>query len=173
MFFYTFLPFSVIHWMLVTWFLVPLPFLPDLNTWKFLVHAILKPRLEDFEYNLSSMGNELSCPVVWTFFSTVLLGNWDEDWTFPVLWPLLGFPNLPAYWGQHFTASFFFFFKILNSFVGIPSLPLSFLAAVLPKTHLTSDSRMSGSEWEPTPSWLSRTLKPLCTVLLCMKLPSP
>ena len=31
------------------------------------------------------------------------------------------------------------------------------LAAVLPKTHLTSHSRMSGSGWVTTPSWLSRS----------------
>ena len=48
-------------------------------------------------------------------------------------------------------------FRILNSSAGIPSPPLALLAAVLPKTHLTSHSIMSGSGWVTTPSWLSRS----------------
>jgi len=31
---------------------------PSLNTWKFLVCLLLKPSLEDFEHNLTSMGDE-------------------------------------------------------------------------------------------------------------------
>ena len=52
---------------------------PSLNIWKFLFHVMLKPSLEDFEHNLTSMGDECSYPVVWTFFSAALLGSWDED----------------------------------------------------------------------------------------------
>jgi len=33
----------------------------------------------DFKHDLTSMGDEYSCPIVRTFFSTTLLGNWDED----------------------------------------------------------------------------------------------
>ena len=32
---------------------------------------------------------------------------------------------------------------------------------MLPEAHLTSHSRMSGSRWVTTPSWLSRSLRPL------------
>ena len=32
--------------------------------------------------------------LLWMFFRTSLLGNWDEDWHFPVLWPLLGLQDL-------------------------------------------------------------------------------
>ena len=77
---------------------------PSLNIWKFSVHIMLKPSLEDFEHNLISIGNKCNCPMVWTFFSTALLGNWDEDWPFSVMWPLLSFPNLPTYWVQHFNS---------------------------------------------------------------------
>ena len=35
-------------------------------------------------------------------------------------------------------------FRILNSSAGIPAPPIALLAAVLPKAHLTSHSRMSG-----------------------------
>ena len=37
---------------------------PRLSIWKFLVHVMLKPSLEDFEHNLTSMGDECNCPVV-------------------------------------------------------------------------------------------------------------
>ena len=34
------------------------------------------------------------CVVVWAFFVIVFLWDWNENWPFPVLWPLLHFPNL-------------------------------------------------------------------------------
>ena len=37
----------------------------------------------------------------------------------------------------------------------MPSPPLALLVVMLPKAHLTSHSRMSGSRWVVTPSWLS------------------
>ena len=40
---------------------------------------------------------------------------------------------------------------------GIPSPPLGLFIVMLPKAHLTSHSRMSGSRWEITPSSLSRS----------------
>ena len=36
----------------------------NLHIWKFLVHIMLKPNLEDFKHNLTSMGDECSCLVV-------------------------------------------------------------------------------------------------------------
>ena len=70
---------------------------PILDIWKFSVHVMLKPTMQDFEPNLTSMGDECNCPVVSTFFSTALLGNLNEDGPFPVLCPLLGFPHLLTY----------------------------------------------------------------------------
>ena len=52
-------------------------------------------------------------------------------------------------------------FRILNSSTGIPSPPLALFVAMLSKAHLTSHSRMSGSRWVATPSWLSGLLRPL------------
>ena len=77
----------------------------SLNIWKFSVHIQLKPSLKDFEHNLASMWNAYKCTVVWTLFGIALLWNWNENWPFPVLWPLLSFPNLLTYWMQHFIAS--------------------------------------------------------------------
>ena len=33
---------------------------------------------------------------VLTFYSIAFLWDWKENWSFPVLWPLLSFPNLQA-----------------------------------------------------------------------------
>ena len=51
-----------------------------------------------------------------------------------------------------FTASSF---RIWNSSTGIPSPPLALYVVMLPMTHLTSHSRISGSRWVITRSWLS------------------
>ena len=45
-------------------------------------------------------------------------------------------------------------FRIWNISDGIPSLPLAFLVVMLPKVHFTLHSRMSGSRWVITASWL-------------------
>jgi len=62
---------------------------PSLDIWGFLVCIILKSSMQDFKHELTSMGDEGNCPKVSTFFGTTFLENWDEDWPFPVLWPLL------------------------------------------------------------------------------------
>ena len=66
------------------------------NIWKFTVHVLLKPGLEDFEHYFASVWDECSCVVVWTFLGIAFLWDWNENWPFPVLWPLLSFPNLLA-----------------------------------------------------------------------------
>ena len=79
----------------------------SLNTWKFTVHVLLKPGLENFEYYFTSMWDEWNCTVVWAFFGIAFLWDWNENWPFPVLWSLLSFPNLLAYWVQHFHSIIF------------------------------------------------------------------
>ena len=74
----------------------------SLNIWKFIVHVLLKPELENFEHYFASMWDECNCAVVWAFFGIAPLWDWNENWPFPVLWPLLSFPDLLAYWVQHF-----------------------------------------------------------------------
>ena len=76
--------------------------------WKFLVHMLLlNPILKDFEHDLTSMLNECNYKVVWTFLGIAPLCDWNENWSFPVLLPLLSFPNLLTYWVQHFTSIVF------------------------------------------------------------------
>ena len=79
----------------------------SLNIWKFMVHILSKPDLENFEHYFASMWDECNCVVVWAFFGIAFLWNWNENWPFPVLWPLLGFPDLLAYWVQHFHSIIF------------------------------------------------------------------
>ena len=74
----------------------------SLNIWKFMVHILLKPGLENFEYYLASMWDGCNCVVVWEFYDIDFLCDWHENWPFPVRWPLLSFPNWLAYWVQHF-----------------------------------------------------------------------
>ena len=74
----------------------------SLNIWKFTVHLLLKPALENFEHYFASLWDECSRAVVWTFFGIAILWDWNENWPLPFLWPLLSFPNLLAYWVQHF-----------------------------------------------------------------------
>ena len=70
----------------------------SLNIWKFLVHILLRPGLENFEHYFASMWNEQKCVVVWTFFGIAFLWDWNENWPVKVLWPLLSFPDLLTYW---------------------------------------------------------------------------
>ena len=78
----------------------------NLNIWKFTVHILLKPGLENFEHYFASMWDECNCVVVWAFFGIAFLWDWNENWPFLVLWPLLSFPNLLAYWVQCFLSQY-------------------------------------------------------------------
>ena len=79
----------------------------SLNIWKFTVHILLKPDLENFEHYFTSVWDECNCAVVWAFFGIAFLWDWNKNWPFPVPWPLLSFPNLLAYWVQHFHSTTF------------------------------------------------------------------
>ena len=61
----------------------------SLNIWKLMVHVLLKPGLENFEHYITSLWDACNCAVVWAFFCIAFLWDWNENWPFPVLWPLL------------------------------------------------------------------------------------
>ena len=108
MFFWNSLAFLMIQRMLAIWSLVPLPFLN--TTWtsgSSWVQVLLKPGLENFEHFLTSVWDECYRVVVWEFFGIVFLWDWNENGPFPVLWPLLCFPNMLAYWVQYFYSIIF------------------------------------------------------------------
>ena len=79
----------------------------SLNIWKFTVHVLLKPGSENFEHYFTSVWDECNCAVVWAFFGIAFFWDWNENWPFPVLWPLLSFLNLSACWGQNFHSIIF------------------------------------------------------------------
>ena len=74
---------------------------------------------------------------------TDLFQSCGHCWVFQVCWHIEC---------STFTASSF---RIWSSSTGIPSPPLALFIVMLSKVHLTSRSRMSGSRWVITSSWLS------------------
>ena len=93
------------------------------------------------------MWDDCNCAVVQAFFGTGmktdLFQSCGHSWVFQICW--------------HIECSIFtaWSFRIWNNSTGIPSPPLAFFVVMLPEAHLTSHSRMSGSRWVITPSWLS------------------
>ena len=73
----------------------------NLNIWKFTVHVLLKPNLENFELYIACVWDEYNYAVVWTLFGIAFIWDWNENWPFPVLWSLLSFTDLLVYWVQH------------------------------------------------------------------------
>ena len=165
--FWNSLAFSMIQWMLATLSLVPLSFRNPAWTSgsSQFIHILLKPGLENFEYYFASMWDECNCAVVWTIFGITFLWYGNENWPFPVLWPLLSFLLCWRIECSTLTASSF---RIWNSSTGIPSPPLASFVVMLPKAHLTPCSRMSGCRWMITPLWLSGSLRSFLIVLLCI-----
>ena len=147
MFFWNSLAFSMIQWSnLISG---PSPFSKSsLNIWKFSVHVLLKPCLDNFEHYLASMWNECSCVVVWTFFSieikTDIFQYCGQCWVSLTHWHI-------EY--SILTASSF---RIWNSLTRIPWLSLVLFIQMLPKA---SHSRMSGSRRGITLLWLSCLLR--------------
>ena len=156
MFCWNSLAFLMMQRMLAIWSLVPLPFLIPAWTsgsshftycwslaWRILSITLLVSEMcaivQQFEHSLAlpffgiGMKNDLfqSCGHGWVF-------HWHTVCSI-------------------LTASSF---RILKSSAGIPSPPLALFVVMLPKSHFTLHSRMSGSRWVTTPSWLSGSLRP-------------
>jgi len=78
---------------------------------------------------------------------TNLFQSCGHCWVFPIFWHIeCSTLTAPS-------------FRMWNSSTGILSPPLSLFAVMLPKAHLTLHSRMCGSRWVITPSWLSVSWK--------------
>ena len=139
----------------------------SLNIWKFSVHVLLKPGLENFEHYFGSVWDECSCAVVEHSLALPFLGigmktelfqSCGHCWVFQICWHIEC---------STFTASSF---RSWNSSTGIPSRPLPLFIVILPKAHLSSHSRMSGSgecEWSHHQDYMGRE-DLFCTVLLCI-----
>ena len=152
MFFWNSLASSMIQQMLATWSVSSAFSKSSLNIWRIMVHTILKPGLENFEHYFANILDECKCAVVWTFFWNCLSLGLEWKLTHSSSVPTAAFSNLWHIECNTFTASSF---RSWNSWTGFPSPPWALFAEMLPKAHLTSHSRMSGSRWVITPSWLS------------------
>ena len=124
----------------------------SLNIWKFSVHVLLKPGLENFEHYFTSVWDECNCVIVWAFLGNAFLWDWNENWLFQSCGHCWVFQICWHTECSTFTASSF---RIWNRSTGIPSPPLALFIVMVSKAHLTSHSRMSGSRWVITPLWLS------------------
>ena len=52
----------------------------SLNIWKFLVHVLLKPHLENFDHYFACVWDECNHAVVWAVFGIAFLWDWNENW---------------------------------------------------------------------------------------------
>ena len=66
----------------------------SLNIWKFTVHILLKPGLENFQHYFASVWDECNCALVWVFLGIAFLWDWKTDlfqpcghcWVFQICW---------------------------------------------------------------------------------------
>ena len=65
----------------------------SLNIWKFAVHVLLKPGLENFEHYFASVWAECHCMVVWTLLGIPFPWDWNDlfqscshCWVFQICW---------------------------------------------------------------------------------------
>ena len=132
---------------LAIWSLISLPFLnPACTSWSSrftygcsLVWRIVSITLLTCEMKtiIQYLEHSLALPFLW---------DWNENQPYWVFW---------ICWHIECSALTASSSRILNSSAGILSPPLALFIVILPKAHLTLHSRMSGSQWVITPSWLS------------------
>ena len=152
MFLWNSLAFLMIQQMLAIWAPVPLPFLkpgwtsgsPQFTFYWSLAWGILSITLLACEMSAIVQKSEhsLALPFFGIGMKIDLFQSCGHCWIFQTCWHIEC---------STFTASSF---RIWNSSTGIPLPPLALFIVMLPKAHLTSHSRMSGSRWVITPSWL-------------------
>ena len=122
----------MIQWMLAVWPLVPLPFLNPAWTpaWE------MSATVWQFEHSLV-------LPFLGSGMRIDLFQSCGHGWPLQICWHIE--------WNTLRASTF----RVMNSSTGIPLHPLALLTAVLPKACLASHSRMSGSGWLTTSSWVS------------------
>ena len=124
----------------------------DKEAWHAAVHVVTKcwAWLSDW----TEIEHSLTLPLFGIGMKIDLFQSCGHGWGFLICWHIEC---------STFTESSF---RIWNSSTGIPSPPLPFFIVILPKARLTLHSRMSGSSWVITPSWLSGSGRVFCIVLL-------
>jgi len=167
MFFWNSLAFSTIQWMLAIWSLVPLPFLKPVWTsgsswftycwslaWRNLYITLLV-RWVQLCGRLRILWHCLSLGLKWKH----LFQSCGHCWVFQICWHIEC---------SSFTASSF---RIWNSSTGIPSPTLALFVVMLPKAHLTSHSRMSGSQLSDHTIVIIGVVKLIFVYFFCVFLP--
>ena len=139
--------------MLAVWSLVPLPLLKPAWTSgssRFMYYWSLAWRILSItflECEISAIVQEFEHSLALPFFGIGmkidLFQSCGHCWVFQICWHIE--------WSTFTVSSF----RIWKSSTEISSPPLALFVVMLPKTHLTSHSRMSGSRWVIRPSWLS------------------
>ena len=81
----------------------------SLNIWKFIVHILLKPGLENFEHYFTSVWDKGTCAVVWAFFGIGMKG--EKQKTKTGLWVLLSKGSLYNAHRSQYSGSGFSFFN--------------------------------------------------------------
>ena len=159
----------MIHWMLAIWSLVPLPFLKPAWTsgslqftyrwslaWRIVSITLLACEMtaivQEFEHSLA-------LPFFGIGMKTDLFHSCGHCWVFQICWHIEC---------STFTASSF---RIWTSSTGIPAPPLALFIVMLSKARLISQSRMFGSRWVITPSWLSGSWRSSFVQFFCVFLP--
>ena len=92
--------------------------------------------------------SSLKLPFFGIRMKTVIFQSCGHYWVFQICWHIE--------WSTLIASSF----RIWESSAGILSPPLALFTVMLPKAHLTSCPRISGSRWLTTPLCLSRSLWP-------------
>ena len=149
----------MIQQILAIWSLVPLPFLNPASTsgislftycwslaWRILSFTLLACKMSAIVWLFE---HSLALPFLGIGMKTDLFHSCGYCRVFQICWHIES---------NSFTASFF---RIWNSSTGIPPPPLALFVVMLPKTHLTSYYRMSGSRWVIRPSWLTGSWRSL------------
>ena len=134
----------------------------SLKIWKFMVHILLKPGLENTEHYFASVWDKCNSGVVWAFFGVAFFGIGMKTDFFQSCGHCCIFQIC---WHTECSAITASSFRIWNSSTGILSPPLGLFIVMLPKAHLTSHSRMS--EWSHHRDHLVHEDR-FCVVLLCI-----
>ena len=132
----------------------------SLNIWKFMIHILLKPGVENLGYYFTSMWDECTCggsSLALPFFGIGMKTDFFQPcvhcWLFQICWHI----ECSA-----FTASFF---RIWNNSTGIPSSPLAlFIVMLLGLTWLRIPGCLVLSEWSHQLDYLGHE-DLFCTVL--------
>ena len=151
MLFWDSLAFFMIQHLLAIWSLVPLPFLnPSWTSGSSRFTYWLEAWLGEFWallcWHVRWVQLCSTLNILWHCFSLRL------EWKLTFSSPLEVFQICRHIECSTFTASSF---RIWNSATGIPSSPLALFVVMLPKAHMISHTRMSGSSWVITPSCLT------------------